>query len=394
MTIKEARVNGLTLSYQEEGEGPVLVLLPGWNEDHRLYKRLIPHLTKDFRVLAFNWRNHGSKRDNPGDFAVADMAADVVALLDHLNVSPAAIVSFSHGGWIATDAAQRLGVTRAPKVVLLSFKLNEAGAALEKWSNEWQDSATWDAARREFFDYAKGQSDHPDILDHVSFEMPEYGEAYWFRTGREIAASYARWGTPMKRLAALEPSRPVMHVYTLPHDPAYDAQHRQFARENEWFRYFRLPGETHFPQLESPAAVARIIKDFVMQKDGENVMEKVRKLEQERCDAMLAKDIATLERLLDPELVYTHSSGVVDSKKSYIAGVRDRVWDYQHIERTEETMLVRTGVALVFNRTRMNLDVEGVNKKLDNNTLAVWIEADNGEWRFVALNSSPRAAHA
>jgi pimeloyl-ACP methyl ester carboxylesterase len=263
MDIKEARINGLSLTYAEDGEGPVLVLLPGWNEDHRLFKRLIPHLKKDFRVLSLNWRNHGEKRDNPGDFDVGDMATDVVALLNELKVEPEAIVSFSHGGWIAAEAAQRLGVERAPRLVLLSFKLNQAGAALEQWSKAWQTATEWEAARSAFFDYAKGQSEHPDIVEHVTVEMPSYGESYWFRTGREIAASYARWGTPMKRLEALSPSRPVLHVYTLPHDEGYDDEHRAFAQSNPWFRYFRLPGETHFPQLESPAAVARVIKEFV-----------------------------------------------------------------------------------------------------------------------------------
>jgi pimeloyl-ACP methyl ester carboxylesterase len=263
MAIKEARLNEISLTYYEEGEGPTLVLLPGWNEDHRLYKRLIPHLKKDFRVLSLNWRNHGDKRDNQGDFDVKDMAADVVGLLNLLEVEPSAIVSFSHGGWIAIDAAEQLGVARAPKIALISFKLNEAGPALETWSQEWQQPATWAAARSAFFKYAQGQSDHPDIIEHVGVEMCSYGEEYWNRTGREIAASYERWGTPMKRLVALNPSRPVMHIYTLPHDSTYDSKQQAFAEENSWFVPFRLPGETHFPQLESPAAVARLIKEFV-----------------------------------------------------------------------------------------------------------------------------------
>ena len=54
----------------------------------------------------------------------------------------------------------------------------------------------------------------------------------------------------------------------------------------------------------------------------------IMRLEDERYAAMLAKDVAALERLLHPDLVYMHSSGIADTKASYIAGVRDRVWDY------------------------------------------------------------------
>jgi hypothetical protein len=131
-----------------------------------------------------------------------------------------------------------------------------------------------------------------------------------------------------------------------------------------------------------------------MQKDDQNVLKDIQRLEQERCDAMLEKDVAVLERLLDPDLTYTHSSGVVDTKQSYIEGVRLLLWDYKAIERTEEKILVREGVALVFNRTQMDIDVSGVNKKLDNNTLAIWTRSADQQWRFLALNSSPRGKHA
>jgi pimeloyl-ACP methyl ester carboxylesterase len=263
MAAKELRVDGQTLTYSDEGQGPVLVLLSGWNEDERMYKLLIPSLRRDFRVLALNFRGHGPVRETNGDFDISQMAADVVSVLEHEKVTAAALVSFSHGGWISAEAAQRLGSTIAPRLVLLSFKLNEAGPALDKWNGEWQHPEKWEAARQGFFDYAQGNSDNEAISSHIATEMRSYGKEYWNRTGREIAASYARWGTPMKRLAALDPARPVMHIYTLPHDPAYVRQQEDFARDHSWFKPVRLPGETHFPLLESPAAVARLIKEFV-----------------------------------------------------------------------------------------------------------------------------------
>jgi ketosteroid isomerase-like protein len=129
--------------------------------------------------------------------------------------------------------------------------------------------------------------------------------------------------------------------------------------------------------------------------DDEPMRTRLRELEQERCDAMIAGDLPTLERLFDDDLVYVHSSGVIDSKQSYNAGVRQKLWDYHTIERLDEQMLLRGGgsVALIFNRTLMDIDIRGVNTKLDNNTLAVWARSDDGEWTFVALNSSPRKPH-
>ena len=64
----------------------------------------------------------------------------------------------------------------------------------------------------------------------------------------------------------------------------------------------------------------------------------IARLEDERYAAMLGKDAAALERLLHTDLVYMHSSGVADSKTSYIAGVRDRVWDYHRIGRSDQSV--------------------------------------------------------
>jgi hypothetical protein len=112
----------------------------------------------------------------------------------------------------------------------------------------------------------------------------------------------------------------------------------------------------------------------------------IERLEDERYAAMLGKDIGTLERLLHPDLVYMHSSGVADDKASYIAGVRDRVWDYTSIERSEATVRLHRPLALVFNRLKISLTVRGVAKSLDNRALAVWV-AEEGAWRLIALQS-------
>ena len=115
--------------------------------------------------------------------------------------------------------------------------------------------------------------------------------------------------------------------------------------------------------------------------------DQVRGLEEQRYAAMLAGDVATLEKLLDDALTYTHSSGVVDTKASYIAGVRDKVWEYKTIARDDERVVIRGGCGLAFCRLRIDLNVRGASKKVDSNALAVWVE-DGGQTRLVAVHSA------
>lgn len=109
-------------------------------------------------------------------------------------------------------------------------------------------------------------------------------------------------------------------------------------------------------------------------------------LEDERYAAMLGKDVKALERLLDADLVYMHSSGVADSKQSYIRGLSEGVWDYQRIGRSEQTVKVSGDTALVFNRLAISIRVRGVQKEMDNRALAVWVRRD-GAWRLIAVQS-------
>ncbi len=113
----------------------------------------------------------------------------------------------------------------------------------------------------------------------------------------------------------------------------------------------------------------------------------VHDLEEQRYRAMLGADLATLDRLLDGALTYTHSSGVVDTKASYLAGIRDKVWEYKDITRQNERVVVRGDTALVFCRLRIDLLVKGAPKKVESNALAVWVR-DRGECRLVAVHSA------
>jgi hypothetical protein len=113
----------------------------------------------------------------------------------------------------------------------------------------------------------------------------------------------------------------------------------------------------------------------------------VRALEDQRYAAMLAGDAATLERLLDDALTYTHSSGVVDTKAGYLAGLRGKAWQYKAIVRESERIVIRGGCGLAFCRLKIDLDVRGAPRKVDSKALAVWV-ADGGQCRLVAVHSA------
>jgi hypothetical protein len=110
-------------------------------------------------------------------------------------------------------------------------------------------------------------------------------------------------------------------------------------------------------------------------------------MEDRRYAAMLDKDVKMLRSILHDQLTYVHSSGITDTKASYIAGIESGVLDYKCIRRSKQTIKVQGSLALVFNRISMNIAVSGYHVCTENRDLAVWIYEAN-IWRLVAVQSS------
>ena len=116
--------------------------------------------------------------------------------------------------------------------------------------------------------------------------------------------------------------------------------------------------------------------------------EQVLALEQRRFKAMCAGDADALDELLHRDLMYTHSSGRIDSKASYLRGIRDKVWDYRAIDSTDERVAIYGGTAFIHCRLRFDLKRLGEPRVIDTVALTVWIE-DAGRWQAIAVHSTP-----
>jgi hypothetical protein len=114
---------------------------------------------------------------------------------------------------------------------------------------------------------------------------------------------------------------------------------------------------------------------------------KIETMEDCRYAAMLDKDVKILRSILHDQLTHVHSSGVTDTKASYIAGLETGVWDYRCIRRSKQTIKVQGSLALVFNRISMIIAVGCHLVCMENRDLAVWIYEAN-IWRLIAVQSS------
>ena len=113
-----AALPGLTLHYEEYGSGRPLLLVAGIPAIASDWRGLAERLAEgDHRVLAYDNRGSGQSSVTPGPYSTAQLAADALALLDHLGVAQADVFGMSMGGMIAQELAL-LAPARVRRLVL------------------------------------------------------------------------------------------------------------------------------------------------------------------------------------------------------------------------------------------------------------------------------------
>jgi pimeloyl-ACP methyl ester carboxylesterase len=109
-----APVGDTKLYYEIRGAGdPILLLHGGGGSSERSWPKEYDALARDFMVIKVDGRGHGRSPDGAGPLTYGRLAADVVRLLDHLNLPRAHVVGHSMGAITAlhllVDYPDRVG---------------------------------------------------------------------------------------------------------------------------------------------------------------------------------------------------------------------------------------------------------------------------------------------
>ncbi len=100
MAILEAAAGNLHYQIEGRADAPVLVLSNSLGTELGMWAPQMPRLLQHFRVLRHDARGHGRSQVTPGPYTIAQLAGDVVALLDHLQIERAHFCGLSMGGMI------------------------------------------------------------------------------------------------------------------------------------------------------------------------------------------------------------------------------------------------------------------------------------------------------
>jgi len=94
------RLNDIQMAYTDTGIGRPVVLIHGYPFNRSLWEEQLSALTNSYRVIVPDLRGFGESDSSDGPATMTLMAQDVARLLDHLEISQAAIGGLSMGGYV------------------------------------------------------------------------------------------------------------------------------------------------------------------------------------------------------------------------------------------------------------------------------------------------------
>jgi 3-oxoadipate enol-lactonase/4-carboxymuconolactone decarboxylase len=251
------KLDELTLHYSLRGpaHAPVLVFINSLGSDWRIWDKVADAFVPSYRVLQYDKRGHGLSDAPPAPYRMRDHAADLLNLLNHLQLDSVVLIGISVGGMIA----QELALWRPDKVRALVLCDTGARIGSEQSWNERINSVS--------------QHGLESIADTVlaRWFTPDFDSAA--RAGwrnmlvRTSAQGYAGTCAALRdcdlRDAVGTLAKPTLVVCGAVDTSTTPELNQALAAAIPNAHYAEIANAAHLPCIEQPDATTRLIADFL-----------------------------------------------------------------------------------------------------------------------------------
>lgn len=252
--------DGVRLYWKLDGdsERPPLVLLNSIGTDMGLWDTCLPHLLPAFRTLRIDTRGHGASDAPDGDYSLADLAADVSAVMDAAGIENAYVAGVSLGGMIA----MQLALDWPERVTELALVCTSAAMDRSSWDE--RIARVRAGGTRDIADLAMGRflspafaRTHPAVVDTIR-------RGFVGMTGRGYAGAGAaiRDMNIADRLGSIGPRTLVIGGDRDVSTPF--AEHGQPIAEAIPAAEVAHIDAGHLAPVEAPAALAGLLRNFLL----------------------------------------------------------------------------------------------------------------------------------
>jgi pimeloyl-ACP methyl ester carboxylesterase len=257
--------NGVLLPYMERGNasGVPVILLHGVTDSWRSFEPALACLPPTIRAFALTMRGHGDASRPAGGYGYADMAGDVDAFMDALDVPAAVIVGHSMGALVAQRFAVDHPEKAAGLVLIGSFKTLRGHAGVQEFWDSVVSQLTDPvdpAVIREFQSSTLARPVSPELFETVVSESAKVPAAVWQATFR----SFLETEDFSRELAAVRV--PVLLVWGDHDRYAPSADQDALCAALGGARLAVYAGAGHAPHWEEPERFAQDLVGFVYER--------------------------------------------------------------------------------------------------------------------------------
>jgi proline iminopeptidase len=271
--------DGLNLSYERRGQGPLLVCHPGGPGGSAAEFRDFAGLDDTFELALLSPRGSAGS-DAADDYRLSSYAADLEALRRHLGVERLDLLGFSHGGMVAMAYAAAFGphVGRLVLVDTLAVWGEEAQTAMQRGidtrrGEPWFAEAEQAIAEEQAGEFASSE----ELVANVRRQIPLYFHRWQGneQAGRELADDFART-EPLRDFNTVEfPTLdlrgelraiavPTLVVVGEDDFIAGPVCAQAIVRELSDTRLVTIADSGHFVYVEQPGAFRAALTDFLL----------------------------------------------------------------------------------------------------------------------------------
>lgn len=261
MTTQQLSLADGTIAYDDTGgDGALIVMLPGAGNVREEYRYMAPVLAASgARVVTADLRGHGESSAGWPGYGMVETAADLVALLEHLDAGSATVVATSFAPTAALwAAADRPGLIS--KLVLISAHL-EAAPIWQRvpFSMMLRGPFAGKMWASQFRKWHPGAP--PADLDEQAGRLTDmFSDPQRRRAARETLVAH-RDGLEA-RIAQVDTPTLVVMGGADSHFKDPTGEGESIAAQTGGSLHV-VPGAGHYPHVEFPDDVAAVIQDFL-----------------------------------------------------------------------------------------------------------------------------------
>lgn len=261
--------DGVPLWYEDQGAGPVILLVPGWTYTTRFYDEQLRDLSRDHRVVAVDLRGAGNSGKTPHGHSLSQYATDLLDLVEGLDLQDVTVVAWAMGVSVSLHAVVR-DADRLSRLVWVDhsprfFASHDWSFGLHGDLDPWQ----WDQQIQEL------QMNRPSatraLLSSCFHRPPPPTDLDWMTA--ELMKTPSEVMATMLATVANVDLRPLLPAVQIPvlmingrHSIVPVQVGHWLASQLPKGRAAILEDAGHLPYIEQPGAFNQLVRDFVAER--------------------------------------------------------------------------------------------------------------------------------